>query len=181
MNTKAARAILVEELRSVVDANLRMIDALASFPSASLTPAVSDALDRIAFTAHRQIALLESIFQRLDIPASGGRSDGIRGILRELEDVSFLAGGWDPHSIDVRLMPLLRKLLAYRTASLKSLQVVARAVGFVYMESTASEALKLDLEEERHLDEISSGIVHLNFASTYGEAESSLQELELCH
>lgn len=181
MNTKAARAILVEELRSVVDANLRMIDALGSFPSASLTAPVGAALDRIAASAHRQIALLESIFRRLDIPASGGLADGVRGILRELEGVSFLAGGWDPHSIDVRLMPLLRKLLAYRSASLKSLMVVAHAVGFVHMESTATEALKLDLAEESYLDEISIGIVHLNFASTYGEAESSLGELELCH
>ena len=181
MNTKAARAILVEELRSVVDANLRMIDALGSFPSACLSPATSEAVDRISSSARRQISLLDAIFARLDLPASGGRSDGVRGILRELEEVTFLAGGWDPHSIDVRLIPLLRKLLAYRSASLKSLLVVAHAVGFSYMETAAAEALKLDLTEERYLDEISSGIVHLNFADSYGEAQRSIEELAHCH
>jgi ferritin-like metal-binding protein YciE len=181
MNTKAARAILVEELRSVVDANLRIIDALGSFPSSCLSPATSEAVDRISSSARQQISLLDAIFVRLDLPASGGRSDGVRGILRELEEVAFLAGGWDPHSIDVRLMPLLRKLLAYRSASLKSLHVVAHTVGFTHMESTTAEALELDHAEEQYLDEISSGIVHLNFADSYKEAESSIEELAHCH
>lgn len=181
MNVEAAHEVLVEELRILADANTRIVEALGGFPLAGLNPTVREASSRIASSAQRQSALLESIFQRLEVPAAGGRSSGARGILQELEEISPLAAGSEFHNLDARVMPLLRKLLAYRTASLKSLLITAHAATFGFVEGTLMDALKLDLEEEDYLDEICSPVLRLDFANSREEIVDSINELTPAH
>ena len=181
MNVEAAHEVLVEELRTLVDANTRMVDALGNFPHSGLNPTVGEASARIASSALRQVALLESIFQRLDVPSAGGHSSGARGILIEFDEIGPLAAGSESHNLDARVMPLLRKLLAYRTASLKSLLITAHAATFGFVEGTLMDALKLDLEEEDFLDEICSPVLRLDFANSREEIVDSINELTPTH
>lgn len=181
MNVEAAHEVLVEELRILADANAQIVEALGGFPLSGLNPKVREASSRIASSARRQSTLLESIFQRLDVPTSGGRSSGARGILQEFDDISLLAAGSESHNLDARVMPLLRKLLAYRAASLKSLLITAHAATFGFVEGTLMDALKLDLEEEDYLDVICAPVVRLDFANSREEIVESINELAPAH
>ncbi len=178
MNIEFLPVLIVEELRTLFDADLQLSEMLPEMERASLSPQVRKAINRRRELEQNQSRSLVEILARFDALPGGGQCHAMRGLLGEAEEVLRRESGMYPARLEPRLLGMLRKAGHLRMATLKNLIAVAHLLQAHEIEKTLDDCLSQETEADRFVSALTEDMLRLMIANSPDETTNALDALE---
>lgn len=177
MNVEFLPVLIVEELRTLFDADSQLSETLPEMERASLSPQVRKAINRRRELEQTQSRSLVQILARFDALPGGGQCHAMRGLLGEAEEVLRRESGMYPARLEPRLLGVLRKAGHLRMATLKNLIAVAHLLEAHEIEMTLNDCLSQEVEADRFVSSLADDMLRLMVANSHDETASALEAL----
>ena len=177
MNIEFLPVLIVEELRTLFDADLQLSEMLPEMERASLSPQVRKAINRSRELEQNQSRSLVEIFARFDALPGGGQCHAMRGLLGEAEEVLRRESGMYPARLEPRLFGMLRKAGHLRMATLKNLIAVAHFSRPTKLRMTLDDCLSQETEADRFVSSLTDDMLRLMIANSPDETTNALDAL----
>ncbi|HEY5777896.1 MAG TPA: DUF892 family protein [Terrimicrobiaceae bacterium] len=178
MNIEFLPVLIVEELRTLFDADSQLSEMLPAMERASLSPQVRKAINRRREMEQNQSRSLVEILARFDALPSGGQCHTMRGLLGEAEEVLRRESGMYPARLEPRLLGMLRKAGHLRMATLKNLIAVAHLLQAHEIEKALNDCLSQEIEADRFVSALTEDMLRLMIANSPDETTNALDALE---
>ena len=178
MNIEFLPVLIVEELRTLFDADLQLSEMLPEMERASLSPQVGKAINRRRELEQNQSRSLVEILARFDALPGGGQCHAMRGLLGEAEEVLRRESGMYPARLEPRLLGMLRKAGHLRMATLKNLIAVAHLLQAHEIEKALNDCLSQEIEADRFVSALTEDMLRLMIANSPDETTNALDALE---
>ena len=178
MNIEFLPVLIVEEVRTLFDADLQLSERLPEMERASLSPQVRKAIARRRELEKAQSRRLVEILARFDALPGGGQCHAMRGLLGEAEEVLRRESGMYPARLEPRLLGVLRKAGHLRMAGLKNLIAIAHLLQAHEIEKTLADCLSEEVEADRFVAALTDDMLRLMIANSHDETTSALSALE---
>lgn len=169
--------LIVEELRTLFDADLQLSETLPEMERASLSPQVRKAINRRRELEQNQSRSLVQILARFDAQPGGGQCHAMRGLLGEAEEVLRRESGMYPARLEPRLLGVLRKAGHLRMATLKNLIAVAHLLEAHEIKKTLNDCLSEEVEADRFVSALADDMLRLMVANSPDETATALDAL----
>ncbi|HEY5742442.1 MAG TPA: DUF892 family protein [Terrimicrobiaceae bacterium] len=178
MNIEFLPVLIVEEIRTLFDADLQLSEMLPKMERASLSPQVRKAINRRRELEEAQRSRLEEILARFEAMPVGGHCHAMRGLLGEAQEVLSRESGMYPARLEPRLLGVLRKAGHLRMANLKCVIAVAQLLKAEEIEKTLAECLSQELEADGFVSALNDDVLRLIVANSPDETASALKALD---
>jgi len=157
--------LFVDELRDLYNAESQLVKALPKMAEAASSPDLRNALEEHLNQTKNQIDRLDKVFKSLDVPVRGKECVGMKGIIREGQEV--LKGSAAPAVKDAGIITAAQKTEHYEIAGYGSACAFAERLGY----GEQAKLLKQNLSEEKKADELLTKIAerHVNKEAKRGE------------
>ncbi len=178
MNIEFLPVLIVEEVRTLFDADNKLSEMLPEMERASLSPQVRKAINRRRDLEQSQSKSLAEILARFDAHPNGGQCHAMRGLIGEAEEVLRRESGMYPARLEPRLLGVLRKAGHLRMAALKNLIAVSQLLEAHEIKKTLEDCLSQEVEADRFVSELTDDTLRLMTANSHGETTSALDALQ---
>ncbi len=157
--------LFVDELRDLYNAENQLVKALPKMAEAASSPDLRNALEEHLNQTKNQIERLDKVFETLDVPHRGKECVGMKGIIREGQEV--LKEKAEPSVKDAGIITAAQKTEHYEIAGYGSVCTFAEQLGY----EEQAKLLKQNLSEEKNADELLTRIAerHVNKQAQRGE------------
>jgi ferritin-like metal-binding protein YciE len=146
MKYETLKDLYLDELRDIYDAENEIVKALPKMVEAAAAPELRNAFAHHLEQTRRHVTRAEQIFEGLGEKPKAKKCDGVRGILKEGEDLIGEKG--DPSVRDAGLIAGAQRVEHYEMAVYGSLRTWAARIG----NSSAVSLLDETLQEEKDAD-----------------------------
>ena len=147
----------VFELRDLLGAEHRMLDALATWKNVAGSRELISALDEHIAHTELHINRLQIVFDMMGEAAWPKKCEVIEGLVRETE-ILLAETSSESATRDVALVMAVQKAEHYEIATYGGLITLARTIG----QDDVAEILKHTMSEEKEMDELLSGLAENN-------------------
>lgn len=148
MKLENLKQLYLHELRDVYDAEQQITDALPKMIEAASNSELKAALQEHLQVTGRQIARLDRIFNQLGEKATGATSKGLKGLIKEGEEI-ISSSGAPATVLDAGIISAAQKVEHYEMACYGTVRTYAELLG----QSQAAQWLQQTLDEEKQADE----------------------------
>ena len=152
MDLESLRDLFVDELRDLYDAENQITEALPKLIEKVEHPELKSALQEHLEITRGQIRRLETIFQKLNEKATGETCKGMKGLIKEGDDMSSRDG--DPSVIDAAIISAAQRVEHYEMAGYGTVRTYADLLG----QHEFATLLQATLDEEKQADKTLSEI-----------------------
>ncbi len=178
MNIEFLPVLIVEEVRTLFDADSQFSTMLPEMERASLSPQVRKAINRRRDLEQFQSMALIEILARFHAQPGGGQCHAMRGLIAEAEEVLRRESGMYPARLEPRLLGVLRKAGHLRMAALKNLIAVAQLLEAHEIKKTLEDCLSQEVETDRFVAALTDDMLRLMTANSHGETTNALDALQ---
>ncbi len=147
MNVENLQQLFVEQLRDLYDGEQQITEALPKLIGKASNPQLKSALQEHLQITKGQISRLEQIFQSLNEKPSGETCKGMKGVIKEGDDLVSKAN--DPSVRDASIITSAQRVEHYEIAGYGTVKTYARQLG----KQEFSRILDQILEEEKEADQ----------------------------
>lgn len=148
MKLNNLQQLFIKELRDLYDAEKQITDALPKMIDAASYGELKNALqEHLDVTRGPQISRLDQIFQILNEKATGETCKGMKGIIKEGDEI--ISAGGDPSTVDAGIISAAQRVEHYEMAGYGTVRTYARLLG----QSQIAQLLQQTLDEEKEADE----------------------------
>src|SRR5260370_26318730 len=147
MKMESLKALYLEQLRDLYDAETQLVEALPQMASAANNPNLKNAFTQPLRQSREQITRLDRIFRALGERPEGQTCQGMKGLIKEGEQMIKAKG--DPDVIDAGLIAAAQRVEHYEIAGYGTVRTYAEMLG-------ADEAMRMlekSLQEEEETDD----------------------------
>ena len=138
--------LLMEELQDLLDAEKQLVRALPKMAKAATDEELENALREHLEVTRGQIRRLDSIFERLGVKSSGESCKGMKGLIKEGDDMATRDGS--PAVIDAAIISAAQRVEHYEMAGYGTVRTYAGLLG----EQEFANLLQQTLDEEKEAD-----------------------------
>jgi ferritin-like metal-binding protein YciE len=156
MKLENLQQLFVKELRDLYDAESQITDALPKMIEAASHPELKNALQEHLQVTKRQISRLDRIFQTLQEKPTGETCKGMKGLLKEGDDI--VSAGGDPSTVDAGIISAAQRVEHYEMAGYGTVRTYAELLGQGEFANLLQETLDEEKEADQTLSEIASGV-----------------------
>jgi len=178
VNIEFLPVLVVEELRTLFDADLQLSEMLPEMERASLSPQVRKAINRRRELEQGQSSCLVEVLARFDALPGGGHCHAMRGLLGEAKEVLSRESGMYPARLEPRLLAVLRKAGHLRMATLKCVIAIVHLLQADEIENTLADCLSQEIEADRFVSALADDMLRLIVASSLDETANALDALK---
>ncbi|HWC19664.1 MAG TPA: ferritin-like domain-containing protein [Terriglobales bacterium] len=146
MNLESLKDLFVDELRDLYDAENQITEALPKLIEKVEHPELKTALKQHLEITRGQIRRLETIFQRLNEKPTGETCKGMKGLIKEGDDMSSRDG--DASVIDAAIISAAQRVEHYEMAGYGTVRTYADLLG----QHEFANLLQATLDEEKEAD-----------------------------
>jgi ferritin-like metal-binding protein YciE len=146
MKLDTLRELYIEELKDLYSAETQITKALPKLAKTATNPKLRQAFEEHLEQTRGHVQRLEQIFEGLDQRPTGKTCEGMKGLLKEGDEMASEDG--DTDVIDAGLISAAQRVEHYEIASYGSVATYAELLG----EDQAVELLNQTLEEEKQTD-----------------------------
>ena len=159
--------LLQDELKDIYDAEKQITKALPKMAKKASSEELRQAFEEHLRQTEQQIERLEQVFEQLEIPARGKPCEGMKGIIREGQDM--ISEAEDDATRDALMIAAAQKVEHYEIASYGSARTWATMLG----KNDVAALLEETLEEEKETDQKLTGIAEsmVNQEAARGEGQ----------
>jgi len=147
MAVKTVQDLLVEELRDLYHAEKQLVKALPKMAKATKSAKLRQAFESHLEETKGQVERLETVFEKLDVPARAKRCEAMAGLIEEAQEM--MEEIKTPEVLDAALIGAAQKVEHYEIASYGTVHALAEALG----NQEAAQLLNQTLEEEKSADQ----------------------------
>jgi len=147
---EALEALLVDQLRDLLNAEGQLVKALPKMSQAANSPALRRALDIHLEQTKVHVERLQEAFTLVGETAKGKTCKGMQGLLEEGDEVIAEAEGKDPASADLALIAAAQRVEHYEISAYGTARTLAGQAGL----PTVAELLRQTLSEEEVADNL---------------------------
>jgi len=164
--------LLQDELKDIYDAEKQITKALPKMAKKASSEELRQAFEEHLRQTEQQIERLEQVFEQLEIPARGKPCEGMKGIIREGQDM--ISDAEDDATRDALMIAAAQKVEHYEIASYGSARTWATMLG----KNEVASLLEETLEEEKETDQKLTGIAEsmVNQEAARGEGQEDEDE-----
>ncbi|MFZ0312937.1 MAG: ferritin-like domain-containing protein [Candidatus Korobacteraceae bacterium] len=148
--------LFVKELRDLYDAEQQITDALPDMIDAANHPELKHALQQHLSVTKQQIARLDNIFQSLGEKPSGETCKGMKGVLKEGDEI--VSAGGDPSTVDAGIISAAQRVEHYEMAGYGTVRTYAKLLGHQQMADLLQQTLDEEAEADSKLSEIANTV-----------------------
>jgi len=156
MKLENLQQLFVKELRDLYDAESQITDALPKLIDAANHPQLKNALQEHLSVTRQQITRLDRIFQMLGEKPSGETCKGMKGVLKEGDEI--VSAGGDPSTVDAGIISAAQRVEHYEMAGYGTVRTYAKLLGQPEMAKMLQQTLDEEGEADRKLSEIASTV-----------------------
>ena len=166
------RALLIEELKDIYDAESRLIKAIPKLVKSSTNDQLKAALhDHLAQT-EEHVSRIEQAFKQLDQPPKAKSCAGMKGIIEEGDE--HAGERYDHDGVrDAAIIGAAQRVEHYEIAAYGTAIAHARLLGLDDVASLLEETLEEERAADEKLTEIAETVVNLDAESEEERASSS--------
>jgi ferritin-like metal-binding protein YciE len=147
MKLENLQQLYLKELRDLYDAENQITDALPKLIDAANNSELQNALQEHLNVTQTQIARLEQIFQTLNEKPSGETCKGMKGVIKEGDEV--VSAGGDPATVDAGIISAAQRVEHYEMAGYGTVRTYAKLLG----QNQHAQLLQQTLDEEEEADQ----------------------------
>jgi ferritin-like metal-binding protein YciE len=148
--------LFLKELRDLYDAETQITDALPKMIEAAHHSKLKHALQEHLEVTRNQISRLDRIFQLLNEKATGETCKGMKGLLKEGDEIASADG--DPSTIDAGIISAAQRVEHYEMAGYGTVRTYAELLGQPEMARLLQETLDEEKEADETLSDIASTV-----------------------
>jgi ferritin-like metal-binding protein YciE len=152
MDLNSLRDLFIDELRDLYDAENQITEALPKLIEKAQYPELKSALQEHLEVTRGQIQRLETIFQRLNEKPTGESCKGMKGLIKEGDDMATRDGSQSV--IDAAIISAAQRVEHYEMAGYGTVRTYAELLG----ENEFANLLQQTLDEEKEADQTLSQI-----------------------
>jgi len=146
MDLQSLKDLFIDELRDLYDAENQITEALPKLIKKTHYPQLKSALEEHLEVTRGQIRRLDSIFERLGVKSSGESCKGMKGLIKEGDDMATRDGS--PAVIDAAIISAAQRVEHYEMAGYGTVRTYAGLLG----EQEFANLLQQTLDEEKEAD-----------------------------
>ncbi len=146
MRLNSLEDLFVRELQGLYDVENQLVKALPKMADKASYTELQNAIREHHEQTKGQVRRLEEVFENIGQKAKAEKSEGIRGIIDEGEDMADMSG--EPAAIDAGIIASAQKAEHYEIASYGTVCAYAEMLGH----QRAVQLLRQTLEEEKETD-----------------------------
>ena len=147
MTVKTVHDLLIDELRDIYHAEKQLVKALPKMSKAAKSAKLRQAFEHHLEETRGQVERLETVFERLEVPARAKRCEAMAGLIEEAQEMVDEIK--TPEVLDAALIAAAQKVEHYEIASYGSVHALAEASG----QKEVAQLLNETLEEEKAADQ----------------------------
>ena len=147
MDLNSLRDLFVDELRDLYDAENQITEALPKLIEKAEYPELKSALEEHLEITRGQIQRLDQIFTRLNEKATGETCKGMKGLIKEGDDMAGRDGS--ASVIDAAIISAAQRVEHYEMAGYGTVRTYAELLG----ETEFANLLQQTLDEEKEADQ----------------------------
>ena len=147
MRMDTLRELYVAELKDLYSAENQITKALPKLAKTATNPKLRQAFEEHLEQTNGHVQRLEQIFEALDEKPTGKTCEGMKGLLKEGDELAREEG--DSDVIDAGLISAAQRVEHYEIAAYGSVRTYAELLG----EDEAVDLLTQTLEEEKQADQ----------------------------
>ena len=151
--------LFLKELRDLYDGENQITEALPKLIEAAHHPELKDVLQQHVQVTKLQISRLDRIFQVLNETPTGEDCKGMKGLLKEGEEIASAEG--DPSTIDAGIITAAQRVEHYQIAIYGAVRTYAelmRTYAEPLEQQEMASLLQESLDEKKEADETLSNI-----------------------
>ncbi len=156
MNVNNLQELFLEQLRDLYDGEQQITEALPKLIEKASNPALKGALQEHLDITHQQIKRLDQIFRGLNEKASGETCKGMKGVIKEGDDLVSKAE--DPGVRDASIITSAQRVEHYEMAGYGTVKTYARQLGKPEFASILEQILEEEKEADQKLTEIAESV-----------------------
>ena len=156
MDLDSLKDLFIDELRDLYDAENQITEALPKLIEKAQYPQLKSALQEHLEVTRGQIRRLESIFQRLGEKPSGESCKGMKGLIKEGDDMATRDGS--PSVIDAAIISAVQRVEHYEIAGYGTVRTYADLLGEKEFVSLLQQTLDEEKEADKSLTELAKTI-----------------------
>ena len=127
MAVKSVHDLLVDELRDLYHAEKQLVKALPKMAKAARSDKLRQAFEHHLEETKGQVERLETVFDKLEMPARAKRCEAMAGLIEEAQEM--IEEVKTPEVLDAALVAAAQKVEHYEIASYGSARALAEALG----------------------------------------------------
>jgi ferritin-like metal-binding protein YciE len=147
MAVKTVQDLLVDELRDIYHAEKQLVKALPKMAKSSKSAKLRQAFESHLEETKGQVERLETVFDKLEVPARAKRCEAMVGLIEEAQEM--MGEIKTPEVLDAALIGAAQKVEHYEIASYGTVHALAEATG----QQEVARLLNETLEEEKSADQ----------------------------
>jgi ferritin-like metal-binding protein YciE len=147
MTVRTVHDLLIDELRDLYHAEKQLVKALPKMSKAAKSTKLQQAFEHHLEETRGHVERLETVFERLEVPARAKRCEAMAGLVEEAQEMVDEIK--TPEVLDAALIAAAQKVEHYEIASYGSVHALAEASG----QSEVAKLLNETLEEEKAADQ----------------------------
>lgn len=156
MNVENLQQLFVEQLRDLYDGEQQITEALPKLIDKATNPQLKSALQEHLEITRRQIDRLDEIFDQLDEDADGETCKGMKGVIKEGDD---LVGKADDAGVrDASIITSAQRVEHYEIAGYGTVKTYARQLGKQDFARILDEILSEEKEADQKLTQIAESV-----------------------
>lgn len=152
MDVDNLEQLFVEELRDLYDCEEQITEALPEMIEKASNPQLKSVLQEHLDVTKSQVRRLDDVFKRLGQKSSGETCKGIKGILKEGEDL--VSKGESPGVIDACIIASCQKVEHYEIAGYGTIRTFAQQLGREEFVGTLEDILNEEKEADMKLSRV---------------------------
>jgi ferritin-like metal-binding protein YciE len=156
MKLENLQQLYLKELRDLYDAENQITVALPKLIDAAHNPELKNALQQHLTVTNSQISRLDRIFQMLNEKASGETCKGMKGVIKEGDEI--ISAGGDPSTVDAGIISAAQRVEHYEMAGYGTVRTYAKLLGHDDHASLLQQTLDEEEEADQTLTKIASTV-----------------------
>ena len=156
MNIENLQQLFVEQLRDLYDGEQQITEALPKLIEKASNPQLKSALQEHLKITESQIERLEDIFEQLDEDPDGESCKGMKGVIKEGDDVVGKAK--DAAVRDASIITSAQRVEHYEIAGYGTVKTYARQLGKQEWAQILEEILNEEKEADQKLTQIAESV-----------------------
>lgn len=156
MKIENLHELFVTQLRDLYDGEQQMVDTLPKLIEKANSPELKNALREHLDVTRQQKSRLDQIFQTLGEKPSGETCKGMKGIIKEGDDL--VSEAEDPDVRDASIIAAAQRVEHYEIAGYGTVMTYAKQLGQQNLASMLDQILQEEKEADLKLSEIASSI-----------------------
>lgn len=143
---KNLQDLFEDSLKDIYDAERQIIKALPKMIDSATSPELKQSFKEHLAVTERQLARMEQIFEKMDMPKRGKHCKGMEGLIEEGKEV--MEEPIEPEVLDAALIAAAQKVEHYEITGYGTARAYAQALGH----SEVARMLDLTANEEGETD-----------------------------